>query len=358
MKFDEIIIAWYHVNKRNLPWRNTKNPYKIWLSEIILQQTRVEQGKPYYEKFIKTFPTVFDLAKADESTVLKLWQGLGYYSRARNLHYSAKMIVNDFDGKFPNTFDTIIKLKGVGTYTAAAIASFSFGEIVPVVDGNVYRVLSRIYGIEDPIDTGKGQKYFFKLAQELISQDKPEDFNQAIMEFGALQCVPKNPACESCPFIDKCIAKSENKISVLPIKKGKTKVTDLYLNYFVFYGKGKLLVRLRGSKGIWANMYDFPCIESYENQELDQIIKENEWLKNAINQKEIKKIITYNHKLSHRNITATFYWIKTCPKLNVKNQEISYKEVKEFEKLPISRLIDKFWHHFSKTEAVGRLLDS
>ena len=224
MNFSEILTDWYLENKRDLPWRKTTNPYYIWLSEIMLQQTRVAQGLPYYEAFTKVFPTVFDLANASEEQVLKLWQGLGYYSRARNLHATAKHIANDLDGIFPSDYKNLLKLKGVGEYTAAAIASFSYNEVVPVVDGNVFRVLSRYYNVETNIASAKAKKEFTLLAQEVISKDNPALFNQTIMEFGALQCVPKNPNCTICPLNTSCAALWLKKVSELPVKIKKLKV--------------------------------------------------------------------------------------------------------------------------------------
>ncbi len=206
MNFKKILTNWYSINKRNLLWRSTKNPYFIWLSEIIMQQTQVKQGSPYYEAFINQFPTVFDLAEADEETVLKLWQGLGYYSRARNLHASAKHIAYELNGKFPTTYSEIIKLKGVGDYTASAIASICFDEPTAVVDGNVYRVLSRYFGIDTPINSTQGIKEFKALASTLLDTAHPGDYNQAVMEFGATQCKPKNPYCMVCPLKDSCVA--------------------------------------------------------------------------------------------------------------------------------------------------------
>ena len=233
MIFSNKLISWYLQNKRDLPWRKTKNPYFVWLSEIMLQQTRVAQGMSYYLKFTETFPTVFDLAKADESTVLKMWQGLGYYSRARNLHATAKHIAFELDGKFPSTYKEIVKLKGIGDYTASAIASICFTEPTAVVDGNVYRVLSRYFGIETPINSSAGNKEFKELAQTLIDTLKPGTYNQAIMDFGAIQCKPKNPICLFCPFSESCVALQKNKIDTLPVKDKKTKVRDRYFNYLV-----------------------------------------------------------------------------------------------------------------------------
>ena len=267
--FSSNIIDWYKNYKRDLPWRNTTNPYKIWLSEVILQQTQVKQGLPYYEKFIATFPDVSDLAEAKEEHILKLWQGLGYYSRARNLHYAAKQIHSR--GFFPNNYDDILSLKGVGEYTAAAIASFAFKLPHAVVDGNVFRLLARFYGIDIPINTSKGKKHFTELAQSLIIKDKPDIFNQAIMEFGSQMCRPKQPNCPNCPLQNECLAYANSTIHLLPIKKGKVKVKTVYFDYFFFKTKTETLVNQRIAKGIWQNLYEFPLIQSEEKLSKEEI---------------------------------------------------------------------------------------
>ena len=232
MIFSKTLINWYSVNKRELPWRQTIDPYYIWLSEIILQQTQVAQGLPYYVKFTEEFPSVFHLAKAQEGHVLKLWQGLGYYSRARNLHTTAKYIAAELKGEFPNNYKDLLKLKGIGDYTASAIASICFNKPEAVVDGNVYRVLSRYFGIDTPINSPKGAKEFKQLAQELIDKKDPATFNQAIMEFGATQCKPQSPDCTLCPFTSSCIAFNENRIIELPVKIKSGKAKKKYFNFF------------------------------------------------------------------------------------------------------------------------------
>ena len=233
MKFSNTLIYWYLQNKRALPWRKSKHPYFIWLSEIMLQQTRVVQGLAYYLKFTEEFPTVFDLAKAEESTVLKMWQGLGYYSRARNLHFSAKYIANELNGEFPSTYKEIIKLKGVGDYTASAIASICFNEPTAVVDGNVYRVLSRYFGIATPINSSAGIKEFKALAQSLLNTKQPGTYNQALMDFGAMHCKPQNPLCDTCPFANSCVALEKKLTKELPVKEKKIKITKRYFNFLV-----------------------------------------------------------------------------------------------------------------------------
>ncbi|MCW8941497.1 MAG: A/G-specific adenine glycosylase, partial [Flavobacteriales bacterium] len=233
MEFSQKLISWYKNNKRDLPWRNTINPYKIWLSEIILQQTRVNQGLSYYYKFIEHYPSVKDLANASEQEVLKLWQGLGYYSRARNLHATARIITENYDGIFPVDYKKILSLKGVGEYTAAAITSFAYNQPYPVVDGNVFRVLARIYGVDTPIDTPEGKKTFNGLANKLIDKKQAATYNQAIMEFGALVCTPKNPECENCIFNNICAALINQQIELLPLKSKKIKQTNRYFNYLI-----------------------------------------------------------------------------------------------------------------------------
>ena len=258
--FSATIMAWYVEHQRELPWRQTKDPYAIWLSEIILQQTRVAQGLPYYERLLAAFPTVKDLAEAPEATLLRLWQGLGYYSRARNLQKAAQMVVREFSGSFPQTYDQIIRLPGVGPYTAAAIASFAFNEAKAVVDGNVFRVLSRVFEVETDIASSAARGVFTSLAQSLIPDADPAGFNQAIMEFGALQCTPA-PNCDVCPLRVSCAAFSASRVAELPIKSKKTKVKEIQMDYLIIEQKGQLLVRERTENGIWKGLWEFYLIE-------------------------------------------------------------------------------------------------
>jgi A/G-specific adenine glycosylase len=297
--FSKKIIQWYEENKRSLPWRATTDPYKIWLSEIILQQTRVVQGLPYYERFVKTFPTVFSLAKAPQQEVLRLWQGLGYYSRARNLHTCAKMVVEDFGGKFPNSYQELKKLKGIGPYTAAAIASIAFKESVAVVDGNVFRVLARIFGIEIDIASNEGKIFFSAKANELIPQDQPDLFNQAMMEFGALHCLPQNPKCDTCVFAKTCVANQHDLQKVLPIKSKKLKVRNRYFYYFVIRHQNKILMKKREGKDIWQGLYDFYLIETKRNSKTEALIKEDILLKGSTKISESK---IHKHILSHQKL--------------------------------------------------------
>ena len=311
MNFSNLLIQWYLLNKRDLPWRNTINPYHIWLSEIMLQQTRVAQGTPYFLAFTTAFPTVFDLAKADEEQVLKLWQGLGYYSRARNLHKAAQYVAFELNGIFPNNYKELLELKGVGEYTAAAIASFSYNEAVPVVDGNVFRVLSRYFDVETDIALASAKKEFAALAFELMPKEDPATFNQAIMEFGALQCVPRNPDCTICVFNASCLALQKNKINQLPVKSKKLKVTKRYFNYLVIADENdNTIIQKRTAKGIWHNLYEFPLIESEKEEGFEYI--ENSLKSSLVVDNKVISIMEYDdksnvHKLSHQHLYIRFW---------------------------------------------------
>ncbi|RKS99185.1 A/G-specific adenine glycosylase [Flavobacterium sp. 123] len=316
MIFSKLLINWYLQNKRDLPWRNTTNPYPIWLSEIMLQQTRVAQGMPYFLSFTTAFPTVFDLANANEEQVLKLWQGLGYYSRARNLHKTAQYVAHELSGVFPRTYKDLLKLKGVGEYTAAAIASFSYNEAVPVVDGNVFRVLSRYFDIETDIAQASAKKEFAALAFELMPKENQDEanpaiFNQAIMEFGALQCVPKSPNCNICIFNESCAALQKKKVDQLPVKSKKVKVRNRFFNYLVVADElENTIIQKRSAKGIWHNLYEFPLIETESEEDFDSISKriQNDFFaENAIlniGEHNQKSII---HKLSHQHLHIKFW---------------------------------------------------
>ena len=345
MILSEILIDWYSVNKRNLPWRNTTNPYYIWLSEIILQQTQVKQGLPYYESFVANFPSVFDLANANESDVLKLWQGLGYYSRARNLHASAKYVVNELDGFFPNTFKELLKLKGVGDYTASAVASICYNEPTAVVDGNVFRLLSRFYGISTPINTTKGFKEFKSLAQQVIDKDNPALFNQAIMEFGARQCTPKNPDCSICPLSQGCFALENDKINELPVKLKALKVKEKHFNFIVpISNNNKTILEQRKGKGIWRNLYQFPLIETKQEAaflEIEQQLKTFDFIKNEDFDLSLYNESIIVHKLSHQHLHTKF-WIVSLNEDLIEG--ISADKVHE---LPVPILIGNFIDKFN-----------
>ena len=311
MDFTNLLIEWYLQNKRDLPWRNTTNPYPIWLSEIILQQTRVAQGMPYFYAFLESFPTVKELAIADEQQVLKLWQGLGYYSRARNLHQTAQYIANELDGVFPNSYAGLIQLKGIGEYTAAAIASFAYNEPVPVVDGNVFRVVSRYFGIESDISTGKTKKEFTALAAKLLSKEQPALFNQAIMEFGAMHCTPKNPDCENCIFNSSCVALQKGLVVQLPFKSKKIKIRKRYFNYIVLQDKkGNTKIQQRTDKGIWHNLYEFPLFETTQEEGFETIaplIKNDTDFGDSVVSIQEANPISLIHKLSHQHLYIKFW---------------------------------------------------
>lgn len=337
--FSPLIIEWYRLNQRSLPWRETSNPYFIWISEIILQQTRVDQGMSYYFKFIKNYPTVFDLAAASEQAVLNDWQGLGYYSRARNLHATSKIIADDLEGKFPENYNEILKLKGVGPYTAAAIASFAFDEHVAVVDGNVYRVLSRFYDINEAIDSTLGKKMFQELADTLVPMNNSAEFNQAIMEFGALQCVPVNPNCVSCPINASCLAYNSGTVSIRPVKTKKTKITKRYFHYFIFENQQGIVLQKRNEKDIWQHLFQFPLHESAQpisEVEILEIISREYQLIPTIISKESK------HILSHQHIFAKFYHFDDIPNQFL-DQVIGKIELSEY---PLPRLIDRYLSDF------------
>ncbi|WP_311588655.1 A/G-specific adenine glycosylase [Prevotella disiens] len=293
MDFTNTILQWYAENGRDLPWRRTKNPYAIWLSEIIMQQTRIAQGTAYWERFMKRWPRVEDLAKATEDEVLREWQGLGYYSRARNLHKAAKQIVEI--GSFPLTFSELIKLKGIGEYTACAISSISFGEKKAVVDGNVYRVLARYFGIDTPIDSTEGKKLFKAMAEEYLAKDAPAAYNQGIMDFGAMQCTPTSPNCLSCPLVETCYAMRHHKITELPIKSKKIKQKERKFSFIYIRCKNKIAIRKRGKGDIWQGLWELPTLEMVE--------KEKEKL-----QLLVSKI---KHILTHQIIFADFYLLET-----------------------------------------------
>jgi len=294
---------WYSINRRDLPWRYTRNPYYIWLSEVILQQTRIDQGLTYFNRFVQEYPEIKDLAEASEDQVLKLWQGLGYYSRARNLHFTAKYITKSLNGNFPDQYDAIRKLKGVGDYTASAIASIAFNLEHAALDGNVFRVLSRFFGIYEPTDTNAGKEVFGKLARELIKGTDPGMHNQSIMEFGALQCVPKNPDCNACPLQDRCYAKSMLKINELPVKKNKVKQLDRYFTFLVIKTENSTFLRKRINNDIWRNLFEFPVIESTHKTELPELIESKVFNEIVSINSTIEHIGNWElHLLTHRRI--------------------------------------------------------
>ena len=341
-KFHKILTVWYQQNKRDLPWRTKNDPYWVWVSEIILQQTRVDQGTAYFLRFIERFPDVKTLADAQENEVLKLWQGLGYYSRARNMHIAARQIMNEFDGLFPYTIINIEKLKGIGSYTAAAIASIAFGLPYAAIDGNVYRVLSRVFGIDTAIDTTIGKREFSDLANELLDRQNPAIFNEALMEFGALQCVPQNPDCNKCPFQDQCIALAQNKITKLPFKSKKTKVKNRFFNYLYVRQQEYFFLEKREENDIWRNLYQFPLIESTKSLTITELLNDEQF-KSIFKGREITvdsmspEII---HVLTHQKLHVRFL------EINISESEKSFPWLKvhptDVHDFPIPKLIDNF----------------
>jgi A/G-specific adenine glycosylase len=346
--FSKKVVEWYNENKRILPWRNTKDPYKVWLSEIILQQTRVSQGLPYYKRFVQEFPTVHTLASAPIQKVLRLWQGLGYYSRARNLHKAAKELSKKFNGKFPSTFVALKQLPGIGDYTAAAIASFSFGETVAVVDGNVFRVLARIFGADTPINTPAGKKYFSELANTLIDKNNPGTFNQAIMEFGALHCTPKNPLCSTCVFQSACVAYKYESQQLLPVKLATKKSRKRYFNYYVIKSRQSLLMHARNGKDIWTGLYDFYLVENSKPSNPEKAFEEISFLKSLkskITAIECSK--TYKHVLSHQTIFARFTLVILTHKPSALPENMRFYSINKVSELPKPVLISRFLQDFS-----------
>jgi A/G-specific adenine glycosylase len=336
-------LNWFDAEKRDLPWRKTKDPYRIWISEIILQQTKVAQGLDYYQKITSSFPDVYQLASASEESVLKHWQGLGYYSRARNMHAAANRIVEDYGGIFPASYEELIKLPGVGPYTAGAVASIAFNKAEPVVDGNVYRVLSRLFGIHTPIDSTAGQKEFRALAREIIDEKRPGDFNQSLMELGARICVPVSPKCDICPVSGSCFAHHNHITKALPVKSPRKTPKPIWLHYFLIRADEGIIIKKRTGKGIWKNLYDFPCIEHERKMPL------NEWIQEFFETYSIPKstsqvvsIIEIEHILTHRKIFATFYEIEASPPSKLPADHIVIP-IDQFGNYPVSRLIDIFW---------------
>lgn len=337
--FHLLITDWYRQNKRDLPWRNTKNAYFIWLSEIILQQTRVNQGMNYYLKFVAHYPEVQDLADASEQEVLSDWQGLGYYSRARNLHHAAQEIVSTYGGVFPQTFEEIKKLKGIGDYTASAIASFAFDLPHAVVDGNVFRVLSRVFDIETPIDTTEGKKIFDSLAKEMLGSNPPAIHNQAIMEFGALQCVPVNPNCDVCPLNGMCMAYHNRTVSERPQKQGKIVPRNRYFHYLQFAENGKIVIEKRVQKDIWQHLFQFPLIETPEERpaaEVQDLIFERYGLKPVSVSPQIKHILT------HQRIYALVWKFDAFPGASRMEEPWIVIPEAELGDYPIPRILDRY----------------
>jgi A/G-specific adenine glycosylase len=349
-KFNVQLVDWYSINARDLPWRNTRNPYQIWISEIIFQQTRIDQGFEYWVRFIDRFPTVNLLAAADEQEVLHIWQGLGYYSRARNMHFAAKQIMNEFGGIFPNTYDQIIRLKGVGTYTAAAVSSIAFGERKVVVDGNVLRFIARYGGITEPVDSNLGKKLVFDLAMSLFDDAEPGTFNQALMEFGALYCVPRNPDCLNCIFKEECKAYLIGMTKEIPFKSKKVIVRKRFFNYLYLYNIDQknllsFLMQRRGEGDIWQGLYEFPMIESDALLVPESLTAADLWKESIL---PFHPVLSsgykdFIHQLTHQQLHTRFFTVRLeRTTLEAFKPEWIWVSETDLHKYPISRLIFKF----------------
>ena len=363
MSFTKKLVDWYEIHKRDLPWRHTKAPYNVWLSEIILQQTRVIQGLPYYEKILQKYPNIFELANSSQESFLKYWQGLGYYSRARNLHQTAQEIAFQRNGIFPKTYKELLKLKGVGVYTASAIASFCYKEKIAVVDGNVYRVLSRYLGINIAINSPEGILIFNQKAQELLDRDHPDIYNQAIMEFGALQCTPKKPNCMFCPMQDNCVAFATNNIENLPVKFKKVKVKKRFLNYVVFQESNKTdqyWIQKRIKKDIWLHLFEFPLIESKKSIDITEFFElfQREYPNINITHEDIaiyqldKKI----HKLTHQHLEIQFFSVKITKGSLSNDIRKSIKiNIEDIDKYAFPKPIEQFFEIFEPKKHLQNL---
>jgi A/G-specific adenine glycosylase len=344
--FSEKLVEWYVEHRRDLPWRDTDDPYNIWLSEIILQQTRVIQGLPYYLKFVEKYPDVKSLATASEEEILRLWQGLGYYSRARNLHKCAKEVMLSFEGRFPNHYADLLTLPGIGEYTAAAIASFSAKEKVAVVDGNVFRVLARIHGETTAINSPEGKKLFFALANDIIPENNPDVFNQAIMEFGALWCTPKQPRCTACPFASSCFAATNGLQSDLPVKIPARKSRKRYFNYFVVKKGNSILMKRREGKDIWHGLYDFYLVETPRSIRPEKLIRSDKFLQ-GIETKNLKASENYRHVLSHQTIISKFVVMEEGHHSIAAEDSLKYYPIKKIHDLPKPVLISRFLEDYN-----------
>jgi A/G-specific adenine glycosylase len=345
------LLSWYDENRRDLPWRGTSDPYLVWVSEIILQQTRVAQGWDYYIRFTRRFPNVESLANASEEEVLRLWQGLGYYSRARNLHAAAKDIMSRFKGQFPTRYPDILSLKGIGEYTAAAISSIAFNEPHVAVDGNVLRVIARLFEVEEPVQSAKGKQTVSELTQELLPKELPGAFNQALMDLGSLICVPRQPKCGDCPLADFCMAYAGRRTEELPVRMKKKKAKRRYFTYFHIRQEGNTYIRRRTDNDIWKNLYEFPLIETDKPIEMEELLQSNEYNQflNETVSLSIDGPFTYNHLLTHQHIHANFYRV-TLGKGTIHAFMDRYEQITEEEivRYPISRLMHKYIETYSE----------
>jgi A/G-specific adenine glycosylase len=349
MDFTRKLIEWYQLNKRQLPWRQSSDPYRIWVSEVILQQTRVDQGLSYYNNFLKKFPDIQALADAGEDEVLKSWQGLGYYSRARNMHAAAQQLVKDHAGRFPENYNDILSLKGIGEYSASAIASIAFNQKYPVIDGNVLRFVSRYFGIDIPVQSGKGRKIVSAKLDELISSREPGTFNEAMMEFGAMVCKPQAPLCSECIFMENCIAFRDGKVKDLPVKLYRAPVEKRFFNYLVILQKENkssfIFINKRRNKDIWKNLYDFPLLETNEEIDLKELQKTPVWSQifKGAKPQLLFQSHPYLHKLSHRELHINFFVFKMN---NFNSDNYSRIRLDELSSYPIPRLIELFLEEY------------
>lgn len=346
LNITRLLSEWYKTNKRDLPWRRTGNPYQIWISEIILQQTRIEQGTPYFEAILGHFPDVKTLAESPLDDLLKHWQGLGYYSRARNMHTAANQIMHDFNGVFPDKYEKLIQLKGVGEYTASAISSIAFKEPRAVVDGNVYRVLSRLYAIDTPINSTKGKKLFASMADQILDRNHPDNHNQAMMDFGALQCTPNNPKCADCPMTDCCQAYTSGTVSILPVKLAGAKKQERFFHYLFLTDGRRTWLQQRTQKDIWQQLWEFPLIETDREETIETLIRQEPFRSWTEGQMTFERPYYLKHILSHRIIHARFFpiHIQSLHAVPENWKEVSLNEIDQYA---VSRLMELFMENHS-----------
>ncbi|MEO8414929.1 MAG: A/G-specific adenine glycosylase [Ginsengibacter sp.] len=342
--FFEMLLKWNRTqNKREMPWKGEKNPYKIWISEIILQQTRVQQGLAYYNRFIRAWPDITSLAAASEQEVYKLWEGLGYYSRCRNLIASAKYINDTLGGQFPEKYEDILLLKGIGSYTAAAIVSFAFNQPYAVLDGNVFRVLARFFGIRIPVDSLEGKKIFKNLAQDLVDKKNPATYNQAIMDFGAVICKPMQPLCHECPLQKNCLAFQKDQVATLPIKEKSIKKRERFFNYIIVEHNKRIYVQQRGEKDIWQNLYEFILLEAKSILPAEEFLQETKFtsLFKGHNYKVTKISKSFSQKLTHQTITGRFFHV-TIKTAGIPLHKYRLVSTKELAMLPFPKFITAY----------------